>query len=125
MNIALVTGHMGNNPNVRTLQGGKGEFKAADFSVAVDMTHRKSKDEVVWVKVQALGWAAEYAEKYLKKGSLVMVRGELQENKFKDKDGKEVRVWHIQAEEVKQMWSAKGDNAVYTPTPEDSDDLPY
>lgn len=125
MNIALVTGRLGGNPNVRTLQGSKGEFKAADFSVAVDMTHRKEKDEVVWVKVQALGWSAEYAEKYLKKGSLVLVRGELQENKYKDKKGEEQRVWHIQADEIKQLWSAKGDNAAYTPTPQDDGDLPY
>lgn len=124
MNLAIITGRLGGHPNVRTLQGSKGEFKAADFSVAVDM-FRKNREEVVWVKVQALGWSAEYADKYLQKGSLVLVRGELQENKYKDKEGKEQKIWHIQADEIKQLWSAKGDNAAYTPNPQDSEDLPF
>lgn len=122
MNLAIITGRLGGDPNVRTLQGQKGEFKAADFSVAV---RNFKKDEVIWVKVQVLGWAVEDVQKYLKKGSNVLVKGELQENRYKDKEGREQKVWHIQADEVKPLWSAKGDNAAYTPKPQDDEDLPY
>ena len=123
MNIAIITGRVGKDPNVRTLQGKKGEFKAADFSVAVNFSIKDA--DPLWVKVQTLGYAAEFVEKYIKKGSAVLVRGELQEQKYKDKKGEEQRVWHIQAEEVKQMWSANGNNTTYTKQDDDTEDLPF
>jgi single-strand DNA-binding protein len=128
MNRAIITGRVGQDPTIRTLKGQKGDFLAADFSVAVKMTHRKG-DEVVWVKVQALGYSAEFAQKYVKKGTAVLVEGELQENRYTDKSGKEQKVWHIQAEEIKQLYSPST-GATYTPpmaedVEPDSEDLPF
>ena len=67
-NKVQLIGNLGNNPEVKSLEGGK---KMARFNVATNENYRNSKGEKVtetqWHNLVAWGKVAEIAEKYLQK----------------------------------------------------------
>jgi single-strand DNA-binding protein len=73
-NKVQLIGNLGNNPEIKTLDGGK---KLARFSVATNEVYRNTKGEKVtetqWHNLVAWGKVAEIAEKFLTKGSEVAI----------------------------------------------------
>jgi len=85
MNHITIYGNLGSNPEVKTI----GEKKVAKFSVA---TSRRSKDKdgnkiTDWHRVVLWDKLAELAEKYLQKGSSVIIEGEVQYGSYDNKEG--------------------------------------
>lgn len=125
INQVVLTGNVGKEPSVRTIQGPKGAFKVADFWMAIEVGWGENK-KTHWMLVKASGYHADYVEKYIKKGSSVLVTGMLMESAWTDKEGKEQRMKYIQPGEIRQMWTAAtAANGTYTPTEEDREDLPF
>jgi single-strand DNA-binding protein len=90
MNKAQLIGHVGKDPEIRTMQGGG---KVASFSVATTETwkdkktgDRKEKTEWHRVVVFSPGLAG-VIEKYVKKGAKLYVEGQLATRKWTDKKG--------------------------------------
>ncbi len=81
MNVVHIMGRLGGDPD--TFSAG------CKFSVA---TNRKSKGEEVtdWHRVTVFGKQADFAAKYFKKGSLVIVTGEIHYSTY-EKDGHQMR----------------------------------
>ena len=84
-----IIGRLGADPVKRFTAGGKA---VASFNVATGKSWTDAKGEkhdfTVWFRVSAWEKLAETCEKYLAKGKLVMVVGEMQEPKpFEGKDG--------------------------------------
>ena len=77
-NKVQLIGNLGNNPEVKSLDGGK---KVARFNVATSESYRNTKGEKItetqWHTLVAWGKVAEIAEKYLQKGSEVVIEGKL------------------------------------------------
>ena len=77
-NKVQLIGNLGNNPEIRTTEGGK---KMARFSVATNETYRTAKGEKVtetqWHNLIAWGKVADIAEQFLSKGSEVAIEGKL------------------------------------------------
>jgi single-strand DNA-binding protein len=100
-NKVQLIGNLGNNPEVKTLDGGK---KMARFSVATNETYKNTKGEKVvetqWHNLVAWGKVAEIAEKYLQKGSEVALEGKLMNRTYNDKDGNKKYVTEIQVNEL-------------------------
>jgi single-strand DNA-binding protein len=100
-NKVQLIGNLGNNPEIRTLDGGK---KMARFSVATNETYRTAKGEKVtetqWHNLIAWGKVAEIAEQFLNKGSEVAIEGKLINRNYTDKDGIKRYVTEIQVNEV-------------------------
>ncbi|MCU0351548.1 MAG: single-stranded DNA-binding protein [Flavobacterium sp.] len=100
-NKVQLIGNLGNNPEVKTLDGGK---KMAKFSVATNETYRNAKGEKVvetqWHNLIAWGKVAEIAEKFLHKGSEVALEGKLINRSYNDKDGNKKYVTEIQVNEL-------------------------
>ncbi len=100
-NKVQLIGNLGNNPEIRTLDGGK---KMARFSVATNETYRTAKGEKVtetqWHNLIAWGKVAEIAEQFLSKGSEVAIEGKLINSNYTDKDGIKRYVTEIQVNEV-------------------------
>ena len=75
-NKVTLIGHLGNAPEIRSLESGK---KMAKFSLATNETYRNAKGEKVtetqWHNLVAWGKTAEIAEKYLTKGKEVAIEG--------------------------------------------------
>jgi single-strand DNA-binding protein len=86
-NVQLI-GHLGRNPEVKTLENGK---KVARISLATSSYKRNAQGEretsTQWHTLSAWGKTAELAEKYLIKGKQVAVHGKLNNRTYVDKTG--------------------------------------
>jgi single-strand DNA-binding protein len=100
-NKVQLIGNLGNNPEVRTTEGGK---KMARFSVATNETYRSTKGEKVtetqWHNLIAWGKVADIAEQFLFKGSEVAIEGKLINRNYTDKEGIKRYVTEVQVNEV-------------------------
>jgi single-strand DNA-binding protein len=100
-NKVQLIGNLGNNPEVKSIEGGK---KLARFSIATNEVYRNVKGDKVtetqWHNVVAWGKVAEIVEKYLVKGSEVAVEGKLIYRNYNDKDGNKKYITEIQVNEL-------------------------
>ena len=100
-NRVQLIGNLGNNPDIRTLDGGR---KLARFSVATSETYRNNNGEKVtetqWHNVVAWGKVAEIAEKLLSKGAEVAVEGKLVNRNYTDKNGVKKYITEVVVSEV-------------------------
>ncbi|HLO38873.1 MAG TPA: single-stranded DNA-binding protein [Lacibacter sp.] len=94
-------GNLGQNPEIKTLDGGK---KLAKFSIATSEAYRNANGEKVtetqWHNLVAFGKLAEIIEKYITKGSEVAVEGKLTYRTYNDKDGVKKYFTEIQVNEL-------------------------
>lgn len=100
-NRVQLIGHLGGNPEVKNLEGGK---ILAKFSIATNESYKNAKGEKVedtqWHSVVTWGKTAEIAEKYLKKGSEVAVEGKLTSRSYEDKDGNKKYTTEVVVHEI-------------------------
>ncbi|MEO1669106.1 MAG: single-stranded DNA-binding protein [Chloroflexota bacterium] len=71
-----ITGFVGSNPQVRTVQTSNGDKQVASFSVAVNRTNGGGQKQTLWVRVNCWGNLAKVAEQYVKRGSLIQATTE-------------------------------------------------
>ena len=69
-----LTGHVGSEPQVRTVQTSNGEKQVASFSIAVNRTNGGGQQQTLWVRVNCWGKLASVTS-YLKRGGIVQVTG--------------------------------------------------
>src|ERR1700755_2334078 len=100
-NKVQLIGNLGSNPEIRTTEGGK---KMARFSVATNESYRNAKGEKVtetqWHNLIAWGKVADIAEKYLVKGTEIVIEGKLVHHNYTDKEGNKKYVIEIQVHEL-------------------------
>lgn len=105
-NKVQLIGHLGNAPEVKTTESGK---KLARFSVATNESYRNAKGEKVtettWHNLVAWGKVADIAEKYLNKGSEVVIEGKLINRSYSDKDGNKKYITEVQVNELLMLGS--------------------
>lgn len=75
LNVSI-TGFVGSDPQVRTVQTSSSDKQVASFSVAVNRTNGGGQKQTLWVRVNCWNALAEVAAKYVRKGSLVQVTSE-------------------------------------------------
>ena len=136
VNKAIILGHLGKDPEIRTLQNGS---KVANFSVATSDTWKdkatgEKKEKTEWHRVVIFGSLADIAERYLKKGSKVYICGSMQTRKWIDKDGTdkystEVVLQPFNGELVMLDAPKRGDSPVAdnarAPAAQNDDEIPW
>lgn len=134
MNKVILMGRLTKDPDMR----GEGTNLVARYSLAVD---RRFKDNdgnypTDFINIVVFGKGAEFAEKYLKKGTKVVVTGRIQTGSYTNKDGQKVYTTDIIAEdqefaESKSSGSQQENETVSNDddfmdlTPEQKDDMPF
>lgn len=90
MNKVLIMGRLTRDPEVRWTQGQ--EQKAiARFTLAVDRRyHKEGEQSADFIACIAFGKTAEFAEKYLKQGTKVVVEGRWQTGSYTNKENVKV-----------------------------------
>ena len=81
-NLCTFVGKLSDAPIIRLTPGG---VKAANFSLAINEKVR-TKADVTWINAVAFNELAELAEKYLKKGSSIMIQTRVTNRKWRDED---------------------------------------
>lgn len=136
MNLVLLTGRIGNEPQVKEFENGK----SVAFSLATNENYKNAQGETVekteWHNIVGSGKIAELVEKYLAKGSLVSVQGKLRTRNYEDKEGNkkyitEVRISRIEfLDSKKQNQTSSAQPVAQVEQPivkddEEDDDLPF
>jgi single-strand DNA-binding protein len=105
-NKVQLIGNLGKTPEIKNTDSGK---KLAKFSVATNEVYTNNKGEKVketqWHNLVAWGKLAEIAEKYLDKGSEVVIEGKIITKDYLDKDGNKKYTTEIQVNEMLMMGS--------------------
>lgn len=100
MNKIILCGRLTKDPEVRYSQGAT-QTAVARVSLAVNRKwKREGEPEADFFNCTAFGKQAEFIEKYLKKGSKVLVSGRVQNDNYTNKDGQKVYAVNIMIEEI-------------------------
>lgn len=84
MNKVILMGRLTKDPEVRYTNGGK---TIGSFSIAVDRRFKsEGQPEADFFTCVTFGKQAEFVEKYLKKGTKILLSGQIQNNNY-EKDG--------------------------------------
>ena len=85
MNKVIFLARLGKDPEIRYAQASGNAI--ASFSIAVNRRFKRDNEpDADWFNCVAFGKTAEFCEKYLHKGSKVLVEGEVQNDNY-EKDG--------------------------------------
>ena len=100
-NKVQLIGHVGNDPEIKNLDGGK---KVANITMATNEVYYKENGDKVekteWHKVKAWGKVAEIIEKYVTKGKEICIEGKLTYSDYLDKNGEKRYVTEIVANDI-------------------------
>ena len=100
-NKVQLIGNVGNDPEIKILEGGK---KLAKLTIATNEVYYNDKNEKVtdtqWHNVVAWGKLADIAEKFLLKGTEVVIEGKLINRNYTDKQGVKRYITEVQANEL-------------------------
>ena len=87
-NRVQLIGNLGNDPEVKKLDGGK---TVAKFALATSETYKNGEGEKItdtqWHNIVAWGNLATISQKFLKKGNEIAVEGRLTHRSYDDKNG--------------------------------------
>ena len=86
LNSVIIMGRLTADPDLRTTNSG---VSFCRFSVAVDRNFQKQGQERQTDFINCVSWRqqAEFISKYFRKGQMIAVQGQLQQNSFTDQQG--------------------------------------
>lgn len=118
MNKVILMGRLTRDPEVRYTQG-ESNTAVARYTLAVDRRFQRRDNQDAqtadFIGIVAFGKAGEFAEKYLKKGTKVVVTGRIQTGSYTNKDGQKVYTTDVVAEdqEFAESKNSSGNNGGY------------
>lgn len=110
LNKVMLLGNVGRDPEIRFYESPSTNGttqKVASFSLATTERYRGRNNEVhentEWHSIVAWRNAADYAEKYIRKGSLIFLEGHLRTRTWTDQAGVQHRVTEIIADNLQHL----------------------
>tara|TARA_R100000805_G_C3622117_1_gene126943 strand:- start:65 stop:463 length:399 start_codon:yes stop_codon:yes gene_type:complete len=100
MNKVIISGNLGQKPEIRKANSGN---SVGNFSIATNQRVKKGDelvDQTDWHRIVVFGKTAENCERFLDKGSKVIVEGRLQNRSYEDKQGNQRKTTEIVASNV-------------------------
>lgn len=119
MNKVILSGRLTKDPEVRYSQGAE-PMAIARYTLAVDRRRGRSSGDgeqtADFISCVAFGKAGEFAEKYLKKGTKMIISGRIQTGSYTNKDGAKVYTTEVVVED-QEFAESKGSNGGNTAAP--------
>ena len=133
MNKVIMMGRLTKDPEIRYAQSGSA---VAGFSIAVDRRFKRDGEpDADFFNCSAFGKTAEFLEKYVHKGTKVVIEGRLQNDSYTNKDGQKVTATKILVDsmEFAESKQASAENQPKAPEPDahgfmdipDGEELPF
>ncbi len=129
MNKVVFMGRLTADPEIRYSTGSNATC-IANFNLAVDKRFKKKDDPDAptadFFRVTALGKLGEFSEKYLRKGTKIVMEGRVENNNYTNKDGQKVYGFQFIAENIEFAESKKAaeENGSITPSNDDFMKIP-
>ena len=140
MNKVILMGRLTRNPDVRYSQGEKATC-VARYTLAVNRRFRREGDQDAdFINCVAFGRQGEFAEKYLKQGTKIVISGRIQTGSYTNRDGVKVYTTDVVVEEQEfaeskgasnngnsrpETGMASGDGFMSIPDGVDDEGLPF
>ena len=123
MNKVILMGRLTRDPEIRYSQG-ESATAVARFTLAVDRRFKRQGDDQTadFINCVAFGRTAEFAEKYLIKGTKVVGCGRIQTGSYTNKEGQRVYTTDVVLEEVEfaESKNSSNNNTQGRPSPVDA-----
>ena len=108
-NSVQLIGHLGKDPEMKTLESGK---KLARFPLATNEYYKDNKGELTqkteWHNIIAWGKLAENISNIMKKGNEMAIQGKLSHRTYKDNEGNTKYSTEIVAQEFIKLTRKEG-----------------
>ena len=99
MNVTILQGRLTRDPDIRYTQGAN-PFAVARYTLAVDRPKRQDGEQGTdFISCVAFRGRAEFAEKYLKQGTKITIRGHIQTGSYTNRDGNKVYTTDVVVED--------------------------
>ena len=98
MNKVILMGRLTRDPEVRYIQGEQA-MAVARYTLAVDRRGKNQENSADFIQCVAFGKAGEFAERYLHKGTKIVLTGRIQTGSYTNKEGQRVYTTDIVAED--------------------------
>ncbi len=108
MNVVVLVGRLTRDPDIRQSQG-ESQTVVARYTLAVDRRFSRNNAEQAadFISMVSFGKTAEFIEKYVHKGTKLVVRGRIQTGSYTNKDGQKVYTTDVVGEDVEFAESKK------------------
>ena len=116
MNKVILIGRLTRDPEVRYSQGEQATA-VARYTLAVDRRGRNQENSADFIQCVAFGKAAEFAERYLHKGTKIVLTGRIQTGSYTNKDGQKVYSTDVVVDEQEFAESKKNTQPAPEPAP--------
>jgi len=132
MNRVILMGRLTKDPEVRYTNG-ESPKAIGRFSLAVDRwPKREGQPDADFFNCTAFGKQGEFVEKYLRKGTKVLVEGRIQNDNYTNRDGQKITATGIVLDNIEFCESKKNDKPTEQEKQEwqaidnmDSEELPF
>jgi len=112
-NKVSLFGNVGKDPEITTLQSGK---KIAKFSLATSEKYTdkdgNKNEHTDWHSIIAWEKLAELCEKWVKKGSSIIIEGKISYRNYENKEGQKVYITEINAKEIYFTGKKEADSTI-------------
>ena len=99
MNKVILMGRLTRDPEVR-YSAGNNSMAVARYTLAVDRRFRRDgESNADFIGCVAFGRSAEFAEKYLRQGTKIVVTGRIQTGSYTNRDGQKVYTTDVVVED--------------------------
>ncbi len=118
MNKVILVGRLTRDPDVRYTGEGN-SMAVARYTLAVDRRFKREGEPTAdFINCVAFGKSAEFVDKYLHKGTKMVVSGRIQTGSYTNKDGQKVYTTDvvIEEQEFAESKSASAGSATSAPT---------
>lgn len=112
MNKVILMGRLTKDPEVRYSQNDNSTC-IARYTLAVDRRGRGEEQTADFISIVAFGKGGEFAEKYLHKGTKIVLSGRIQTGSYTNRDGQKVYTTEVVAEEQEFAESKKTEDTSY------------
>ena len=126
MNKVILMGRLTRDPDIRWTQG-QNQTCMARYTLAVDRRAKKTGENqqtADFISVISFGSQAEFIEKYVKRGTKLVISGRIQTGSYTNKDGQKVYTTDVLTESVEFAESKKaaGESTQNAPDPHTDSD---
>ena len=120
MNKVILMGRLCQNPEVRT----SGETVIARYTLAVDRRIAKGEKATDFISCVAFTRKAEFAEKYLHKGSKIAITGRIQTGSYTNREGHKIYTTDVVVEDQEFVEKKQPEPQNDEPQNNDFEDIP-
>ena len=125
MNKAILMGRLTRDPEVRCNPDGSVSY--ARYSIAIDRPKKKDQKEgdqtADFISCVVFGKGAEFAEKWLKKGTKILISGHIQTGSYTNREGQKVYTTDVIVDSQEFAEKAEKQDAP-APSPDGFMDIP-